>query len=278
MESSNLKIADLVFPSIQDCLQERKTEVLAFCRQLLPEKWLRGDYKELIQVVILYLDGNNLVDEDDVVFQRPGALHKARWMSKLLYSFKIVLLNRKIMSEFPKGSVFGSNQPPKMERFVTFVTFVYIPWWLTCPLAADAPTIDLLLLRRLHEFVEVDAVAPHAAIKAFNRHTWYLTEEVVPLCLFSEDVTDDVKAEIAGKLLKLPQSNPLNWHGAGFGKPALPVIEENVREIHSFFGPDSWKFFNLLKLDSTFLSASPTEWDRNESFLSSKSDKTPVNC
>ena len=125
-------------------------------------------------------------------------------------------------------------------------------------------------MRRLHEFVEVDAVAAHAAIKAFNRHTWYLTEEVVPLCLFSEDVTDDVKAEIAGKLLKLPQSNPLNWHGAGFGKPALPVIEENVREKHSFFGPDSWKFFNLLKLDSTFLSASPTEWDRNESFLSSK--------
>ena len=128
MESTNLKVGDLVFPSIQDCLLERRSEVLGLCRQLLPEKWLRGDYKELVQVVILYLDGNNLSDEDAVVFHRPGALHKARFMSKLLYSFKIVLLSRKIISEFDKGSVFGSNQLPKMERFVTFVTFVYIPW------------------------------------------------------------------------------------------------------------------------------------------------------
>ena len=97
-----------------------------------------------------------------------------------------------------------------------------------------------------------------------------MTEELVPLCLFSEDVTDDVKAEIAGKLLKLPKSNPLNRHGTGFGKPVLPVIEDNERDITSFFGQDSWKFFHLLKLDSTFLSAPPREWDKNASFSNSK--------
>ena len=270
MNSDNFIAADLVFPSIPDCLQERRSEVLGLCRQLLPEKWLRGDYKELVQVVILYLDGSNLSDDDAVVFQRPGALHKARFMSKVLYSFKIVLLSRKIITNFPKGSVFGSNQLPRMERFVTFVAFVYVPWWLSCPLAADAPSNDLLLLRRLHEFIEVDAVPARAGIKAFNRHTWYLNQENVSLCIFSEDVSDEVKAEIAEVLLKLPQNNPLSREGKGYGKPKLPVIEGTERKLVSFFGRDSWKFFQLLKLDSSFLSVPPHEWHTNESFNNSK--------
>jgi len=52
----------------------------------------RGDYKEFAQLCILFLGGS----EEVVTFKRPGALHKARWMAKLIYSIKISLLEKYI--------------------------------------------------------------------------------------------------------------------------------------------------------------------------------------
>ena len=49
----------------------------------------RDDYKEFADLCLLFLDGE--VEEDKVTFKRPGALHKARWMAKLVYSIKICL-------------------------------------------------------------------------------------------------------------------------------------------------------------------------------------------
>ena len=52
----------------------------------------RDDYKEFADLCGLYL-GNA---DDAYTFQRPGALHKARWMSKLIYSIKIALFEHHI--------------------------------------------------------------------------------------------------------------------------------------------------------------------------------------
>ena len=54
----------------------------------------RDNYKDFAELCTLFLDG----DENDsiVTFKRPGALHKARWMAKLLYSIKICLLDKYI--------------------------------------------------------------------------------------------------------------------------------------------------------------------------------------
>ena len=69
--------------------------------------------------------------------QRPGALHKARWMAKLLYSLKIALFEKDI-SELPSGTVKTRQQVPMIRVFVTFVTHVYSIWWLTCKNTVDA--------------------------------------------------------------------------------------------------------------------------------------------
>ena len=65
-EMPSLRVSDLSFPSVEDELLERRSEVLDMCRELLPKKWLRGDNKELVQLVILYLDGQNLPEEEEV--------------------------------------------------------------------------------------------------------------------------------------------------------------------------------------------------------------------
>ena len=54
---------------------------------------LRDDYKELMNLVLMYIGEN-----DNYIIHKPGATHKARWLMKLLHSIKIVLLEM----EFPK--------------------------------------------------------------------------------------------------------------------------------------------------------------------------------
>ena len=56
----------------------------------MPFVRLRGDNKELVELSLLYLGDTSVPFKS---FKKHGALHKARWMSKILYSIKIVLLS-----------------------------------------------------------------------------------------------------------------------------------------------------------------------------------------
>ena len=49
----------------------------------------RGEYKECIQLVIVYLGG----EVAGFRFRCPGADHHARWMSKFIYDVKLALLS-----------------------------------------------------------------------------------------------------------------------------------------------------------------------------------------
>jgi hypothetical protein len=191
-------MSNLSFPVInEDILGEKKLQIIAMCKELLAEQFVRCDYKELVELTLLYLSG----DGNDTTFNRPGALHKARWMAKLLYSLKIVLLSDKIEDELPKGSVFASGQLKKIQTFVKFCVFVYVPWWLTSPNSAAAPHNDMMLIKGLSDYSVVDRKSTDAARKAFSNHMWYLTQELVPLSLFSSDIDKQTKEGIAAKLL-----------------------------------------------------------------------------
>ena len=45
----------LSYPSIDDCLQEKREDILSRCKHLLPKKWLCGDYKDLVELTIIYM-------------------------------------------------------------------------------------------------------------------------------------------------------------------------------------------------------------------------------
>ena len=271
----HITVGDLSFPVVDDALQERRTEVLQLCRQLLPKKWLLGDYKELVQLVVLYLDGGNREEHEEVQFYRPGAVHKARFMAKLIHAYKIVLLSDKIQSDFIRGSVFGSQQLARIKRFVQIVTFCYVPWWLTCPLAADAPSNDLLLLQRLREYAAVDAQVAKAATGAFERHLWYLNGEMLPLCCFSENVDDELKDSIASSMLKyLSAEGPgyVRTEGDGFGKPSMPEVDDaSDLTLTAFVGPGCSLFFKALNIDHSFLESPASEWGDLSSYVHGKS-------
>ena len=57
-------------------------------KMLLLEKQPRADYQELLELILLIL-GEKTIHCKKLTFKKPGAVHKARWMSKVLYSLKI---------------------------------------------------------------------------------------------------------------------------------------------------------------------------------------------
>ena len=67
---------------------------------------------------------------------RPGADHHARWMSKALYTLKVIL----ILPQFPSLPWYRKKQ---LEKMSLFIVFVYLTSWFTAPLLYSAATADL---------------------------------------------------------------------------------------------------------------------------------------
>ena len=183
---------DIEYRQIEQGLESRKDDILNLCAQLRVEKFIRADYEELVDLVELYLS-----DEPQVMqIRRPGAIHKARFMGKLLYAIKMDLLSKKILTEFPAGTVFGKNknrQDKKIERFVKFAIFCYVSWWLTSPVPAYAPSNDLAFLKDLEHYRQFDEPLVQAALGKFGNHTWYLSQELVVMAFFARGVASEEK-------------------------------------------------------------------------------------
>lgn len=113
----------------------------------------RDDYKEFLNLAILLLKGNP-GDSVQYTFLTCGAMHKARWMSKVIYAMKIVLYYREMITK--DINIFEDDQYLKLTRFVKFVLFVYVDYWFETPLPSKAPTSDLQLVKNCIRYRVVD--------------------------------------------------------------------------------------------------------------------------
>lgn len=67
---------------------DKREEVLIFVQQQLEEQQPREDYRELLKLVVIFLGG---IPPGGIRFRAPAGLHRARWMARLLYGFKIFM-------------------------------------------------------------------------------------------------------------------------------------------------------------------------------------------
>ena len=229
-------------------------QILSFCKQKLDEESVRSDYKELLELTVVYLD---IDGSSKYTIHRPGAIHKARWMAKNIYAIKIVLLKNVI----PRN-IISAAQMGKLRRYVDFVVQCYIQWWFTAPTPQDAPLNDLNLRKSLEMFE--DEVIRRSAIKAFANHTWYLTEELLPLALFSDKVSLEEKMAIVQKLE--PAEAFENRHGYGLGKPILPKVTA-LCSLSDFVGTSSWHFFDLMDINTCFLTLPVEAWHLSAAYI-----------
>ena len=197
------------------------------------------------------------------------AVHKARWMGKQLYWYKMAMLQEYI----PQG-IASKSQLQKISRFVDFCIFVFNSWWFNCPLAASAPHQDLELDNNITSFANVDPVVSAAALKAFWRHTWYLSGELIPLTLWDEDVPYEEKNLLADSINASQCSTSsasmefTKRYGNGFGKPELPDVTAGQHlSLSQFATAGSTMFFQIFSIPSAFPAKPATQWKMMRTML-----------
>lgn len=80
-------------PNDFNCFEgSHPTSVFQYYVEKQSEEHSRNDYKKVVQLCLAYVGGYS----SDFSFRRPGAMHRVRWMSKIIYCIKIVLLKSKV--------------------------------------------------------------------------------------------------------------------------------------------------------------------------------------
>ena len=115
---------------LNKCIDEVKQALDATLTHYHP----RDDYLEMLRLCQCVL---GICQETKRGFRRPSAMHKARWMSKIIYSIKMCHLSEQ-MGLLPKETVGTKHQLNQLKEFVMFISCVYARWSLKlfkCPLA-----------------------------------------------------------------------------------------------------------------------------------------------
>lgn len=185
----------------------------------------------------------------------PGAMHHARRMSKLIYSFKIWLFRSQFkLTAFEKQG---------LSQMCVFSAVLYVKAWITAPLAASAPRSDLKLLQDLYNFRQYNPDISKVTCKKLVGHLWYLSEQMVGLAFFDPEVSGATKSKMVAALqTKSDNDSP---------KPAQKriAIEASCAEDHGledFVSSNTIELLSKLHISMDFLSHDPETWESRDDY------------
>lgn len=237
-------------------LKRQQEVVVAFFREQLSlsesddvseDTMPRDDYRESAELMLILLGEE---PPRGVHWLQPGAFSHARWMATILYSAK--------MYAFGELLNYDQGKMDKLRRICLFNALFYVKAWLSACSAADASVNDLQLWNDLIWYKRFDPAVAQAAMTALNRHLWYLTEEIAPFALFSTLLSDSYKKQIIRQLLRHEDESTSCLQK---GVPILPQLStSSPTQISSLIGAKSWQLFRLLRLDSSWMNLTPTQW------------------
>ena len=163
-------------------------------------------------------------------------------MAKDLYILKLDMLRDQL-------TFLTKAQKEMISQLAIFVGVYFSRWFLKCALASSAPYQALLSFDQMMNFSEFDPGLAFTVMDSMLRHTWYLTEQWVVVCLVDRDCPGEEKKAVAKALYETPRSDHFRP-----GKPELPADfwpETGVMpSLASFVGPKSWLLPHLLSLDA----------------------------
>lgn len=125
-------------------------------------------------------------------------------------------------------------------------------------------------LKELEEFAIIDQDVSNIAIKTFSRHLYYLSEESIVLCLFSEKMPANEKNEMAAMFLRIDPEMPIRDYRANHIKFNGEVDQWSTQEVLNFVGERSMHLFELLEIQLGFLSMDAKTWTTNAEYLNMK--------
>lgn len=126
----------------------------------------------------------------------------------------------------------------------------------------SAPRNDLNLLKELVAYKNINPTVSLVALQSFSNHLWYLSDTLIALSFFDEDVDSQKRTAMVRKL------EEENEHTILYLKKA--VVPENVEyaEIEDFVSRNTKQFFELLfgRMPS-FIEKHPNTWKDDSEYL-----------
>ncbi|KAG0722910.1 Xanthine dehydrogenase/oxidase [Chionoecetes opilio] len=139
-------------------------------------------------------------------------------------------------------------------RYVKFIVPVYVPAWYAAPSPTSAPANDLALLKDLVGY-EDKSLAKALADGFARRHLWYLSESLVPLAFFDEDLS-------LGRKRAMIEALSSNEGSENLTKRVVVDLKADLSQktLADFVTKSSRMFFVTLGIDDGFLETDPAEW------------------
>jgi hypothetical protein len=239
-----------------------KDDIIAFAAAQLETVQPRDDYRELLELTIIFLGG---VPHRGIHFLYPGAVHRARWMARAIYCIKMWLFRNEYPLQQRPGASRGLSTSDRiwnhLKRVCLFATSIYVKYWFQSPSSSAAPRNDLHLLQSLSEYPDKDVAV--AASTAFGRHLWYLSELLVGCSFFDRDVSTEEKRNM---IIALKEKE-----GHEHPSKRIPVfLQPSTKGLHDFVTKSTMQLFKILDLSEDFLEQDPSEWENEVSYQRSR--------
>ena len=143
----------------------------SFCYDQLSQSQNREDYKELLQLALIFLA------VEWYNYHTPDPTSHARWISKaIIYSFKIFL--------FRDQFSLTKKETNGLRDICIFLAKLYIKAYFGCTNAIDASLQDLTFIQDTIKYSKTDTEIASIVLKKMSNHLWYIAEETVALTLF----------------------------------------------------------------------------------------------
>lgn len=237
-----------------------KDGVIQFATTQLNQFQPRDDYCEILELSIVFLGG---VPPRGIKFRYPGAIHRARWMARAMYSIKMWLFRKQyeLLQSQPgcgnrksRGPNYKDQIWNHLKSVCFFVTAVYLKYWIESPLSTATPRNDLAMLCSLYKEIA------KAAITAFQRHLWYLSEVLVGFGFFDDGISVEEKKLMVLSLRETQGVEEPLKQIERFDKPL-------TKGLHDFVTTSTRQFFQLLGLSEDFLQLEPSAWHFDEAYI-----------
>lgn len=145
-----------------------------------------------------------------------------------------------------------------------FFARIYVKAWINAPLAVSAPQNDLHLLQSLLEYRSIHAGISTVTSKKMAGHLWYLSEQLVNLALFDDNVSNDVKEKM---VLAMEQVD-----GDKEPPKRRKLCIDNLmgKNVSDYCSKNSRGLFRMLDLPQDFLEIPVSEWNGSPQYLNAK--------
>src|SRR5258705_1876170 len=234
-------------PSVEALVESSRVNIIEFAEEQLKLKQRRDDYREFLELSIIFFGG---IPARGIHFQAPRAMHRARWLAKVIYAIKIWLFRGQFRMTL--------SEERGIRELAVFAVLIYLKAWISAPRAVEAPLNDFLLMKQLLQYQQ--AVVSTATSKKFSLHLWYLSEDLVGLALFDSRIPPETKKLMLAVMEEDAPEHP----------PKRPRIASNAflgdRGIEQFCTANSKSLLHIFGLSDEVLSKDPDECREDMTF------------